>query len=98
MPAIRKESPPSGRAISVLRTGEISTDRSLKGITQAAFLACLSVVLVACGGGGGGTGASPATGAAVSQGVITAKGSVFVNGVEYSTTGATIRVDDNPGI
>ena len=30
--------------------------------------------------------------------MITAKGSVFVNGIEYSTTGATIRIDDNPGI
>ena len=40
----------------------------------------------------------PATGAVVSQGVVTALGSVFVNGIEYSTTGATIRIDDNPGI
>jgi hypothetical protein len=98
MLTIRKECSPSGRAIPALRTSEIFTDRSLKGIIQTALLVCIGVVLVACGGGGGGTGDTPATGAAVSQGVITAKGSVFVNGVEYSTSGATIRIDDNPGI
>jgi uncharacterized protein DUF5666 len=59
----------------------------------------LSAVLVvtalaACGGGGGNGGTGSAT---VSQGVITAKGSIFVNGIEYSTTNATIRIDDNPG-
>jgi len=34
----------------------------------------------------------------VSQGVVTAKGSIFVNGIEFSTAGATITIDDNPGI
>ena len=53
------------------------------------------VALAACGGGGGGGGTS---GVAVSKGVITAKGSVFVNGIRFSTTGATIKVDDNPGV
>jgi hypothetical protein len=81
-----------------MSTIRIFRGRSPKRIIQTAFLACIGVVLVACGGGGGGTGATPATGAAVSQGVITAKGSVFVNGVEYGTSGATIRIDDNPGI
>jgi hypothetical protein len=98
MLTIRKEISPSGRAISALGTSEVFRDRTLKGFIQTAFLACIGAVLVACGGGGGGTGATPATGAAVSQGVITAKGSVFVNGVEYSTAGASIRIDDNPGI
>src|SRR5207344_1631378 len=37
-------------------------------------------------------------GTGVSQGVVTALGSVFVNGFEISTTGATIRIDDNPGV
>jgi hypothetical protein len=54
--------------------------------------------LTACGGGGGGTTTSGATGAAVSKGVITAKGSVFVNGIEFNTAGATVRIDDNPGL
>jgi Domain of unknown function (DUF5666) len=79
-----------------MSTIRIFRDRSFKGIFQTAILAGIGLVLAACGGGGGGTGA--ATGPAASQGVITAKGSVFVNGVEYSTTGATIRIDDNPGI
>ena len=63
---------------------------------QAAFLACLGIALAACGGSGGGDSA-PAMASVVSQGVVTAKGSVFVNGIEYSTSGAVIRIDDNPG-
>jgi len=56
------------------------------------------LTIAGCGGGTGGTGATtpPATSPAVSQGVITAKGSVFVNGIEFSTSGATITIDDNP--
>ena len=41
----------------------------------------------------------PATSTAtpvVSQGVVTAKGSVFVNGIEFSTVGASITIDDSP--
>lgn len=56
-----------------------------------------AVALAACGGGSGGSSASSSSGAAVSKGVITAKGSVFVNGIEYSTAGTVIKVDDNPG-
>src|SRR5690349_15096927 len=61
---------------------------------QAAFLASLGIALAACGGSGGGDSA-PAMASVVSQGVVTAKGSVFVNGIEYSTSGAVIRIDDN---
>ena len=52
----------------------------------------VAMVIAGCGGGvdSGGTGAAPA----VSQGVITAKGSIFVNGIEYSTAGASIKVDE----
>ena len=53
-------------------------------------------MLAACGGGGGSS--SAPSGPAVSKGVITAKGSVFVNGIRFNTTGATIKVDDNPGV
>ncbi len=52
-------------------------------------------MLAACGGSGG---SSAPNGPAVSKGVITAKGSVFVNGIRFDTTGATIKVDDNPGV
>jgi Domain of unknown function (DUF5666) len=73
-----------------------SIPSSLRWILLAA-LAALTVA--ACGGGTGGTGATtPPPGSAVSQGVITAKGSIFVNGIEYSTAGAAIKIDDNPGI
>ena len=80
-------------------------------LVQSAFLTCMVAILVACGGGGGGgdntpvaaagaagAGAGAGTGTGVSQGVVTALGSVFVNGIEFSTTGATIRIDDNPGV
>jgi hypothetical protein len=66
--------------------------KNLRALVHAA----LAAVLVACGGGGdggiGGTGAAD-----VSVGGITAFGSVWVNGVEFKTSGATtIRIDDTP--
>ncbi len=74
----------------------------LKRSALAAAAAVLT--LVACGGGGseggiGGTGNGGNTTPAgdVAYGGITAFGSVWVNGVEYSTSGTTIRIDDNPG-
>lgn len=62
----------------------------------------LTLFLSGCGGGAGygGTSATGTPGAAVSQGVVTAKGSIFVNGIEYDTTYVTtyntITIDDNP--
>lgn len=47
-------------------------------------------------GSGGGTTSGTGT-QGVSVGVITGFGSVFVNGVEFRTTGAGILIDDNPG-
>ena len=97
----------AARAICAARSGDILADRkpitAFKRIVQAALLTCVGAMLVACGGGGGGGGNTPpaaggASAAGVSQGVVTALGSVFVNGFEFSTTGATIRVDDNPGV
>lgn len=57
--------------------------------------------LVACGGGGdggiGGTGGGGGGLASdVSIGTITAFGSVWVNGVEFKSNTATIKIDDNP--
>ena len=54
------------------------------------------LVLIACGGGGsGGTLASGGTGGTgVSFGPVTDFGSIFVNGVEFSTSGSTILRDD----
>jgi hypothetical protein len=65
-----------------------------RGIAGLAGLAALVVlVLAGCPIGPGPTGGV----SAFSKGVITAKGSIFVNGVEFETTGATITVDDNAG-
>lgn len=66
----------------------------MKTPSHAVIPFLVATVISGCGGGSGvdsgGTGATPA----VSQGVITAKGSIFVNGIEYSTSGATIKIDD----
>ncbi|MBC7963655.1 MAG: hypothetical protein H7Y05_12005 [Steroidobacteraceae bacterium] len=71
--------------------------RSLGKSFQLAATALASVIaLTACGGSDGGTstaGIGGVEGAAVSKGVVTAKGSVFVNGIEFSTTGATVTID-----
>lgn len=70
--------------------------REIIRIFKAASATVAIVALAACGGGGGGSAAN-SDGVAVSKGVITAKGSVFVNGIRFSTSGATVRIDDNPG-
>ena len=57
------------------------------------FRSLLLGTLFALAGCGSGTGGSGVTG---TFGTITAFGSVFVNGVEFSTGGATIVRDDNP--
>lgn len=74
--------------------------------TFARLLACLMLLVTAgCGGGGSGdpggnnpppSGGIVRTGFAI--GPIANFGSVIVNGVRYSTTGATITVDDSPGV
>ncbi len=53
------------------------------------------LALASCSGGTGGTGVTSSN-PATSFGTITAFGSVFVNGVEFSTSGATIVLDGNP--
>jgi len=70
------------------------------GIQLAVTFLVSALALTACGGGGGGGGVPVAStsNSVVSQGVVTAKGSIFVNGIEFSSTGATITIDDNPGI
>ncbi len=67
----------------------VSSQR-MKALCRALILSLAATVIAGCSGGVD----SGGTGAAVSQGVITAKGSVFVNGIEYSTSGATIKIDD----
>lgn len=65
----------------------------------------VAMIVAACGGGGGGgsqidagIGGIDRGGITVAQGPISGFGSVIVNGVHYSTAGATITVDDQPGV
>lgn len=66
------------------------------------LFAALPAVVLGCGGGSGGSGGEPVVGidrggVTISQGPINGFGSVIVNGVRYSTTGAAITIDDRPG-
>src|SRR5574341_955409 len=68
--------------------------RTKKLLYAALFLFAFAVTLSGCGGGGGGGGTPPAT-KTTSKGVITGFGSVFVNGVEYDSVGASVSMDDS---
>ncbi|HWQ37923.1 MAG TPA: DUF5666 domain-containing protein [Burkholderiales bacterium] len=64
-------------------------------IVRNLFALCaLLLGLGACGGGEVASGGTGGTG--ISSGAITGFGSIFVNGVEFSTSSATIRRDDAP--
>ncbi len=64
-------------------------------------LVASTALLLGCGGGGGGSSTTPPisgiTGVGLASGPITGFGSIFVNGVEFSTSNATIRVDGSSG-
>jgi hypothetical protein len=66
-------------------------------IVATSLIALLPAVLVACGGGGGsdapGTTAPAATNK-TTVGQITGFGSIYVNGIEFDTAGASYEVDD----
>jgi hypothetical protein len=62
----------------------------------AAVAAAAALIVTACGGGGGGEGGGIG-GTGISYGGISALGSIWVNGVEFNTDTATVRIDDNPG-
>ncbi len=72
-----------------------TTRATIYGISAAMLTA---VGVASCGGGGGGASFGGIDRLGVSSGAITGFGSIFVNGVEWETDGATIMVDDNPGI
>ena len=59
----------------------------------------LMTLLTACGGGSSSdpTGAAPTATTQGASGMITGFGSVYVNGVEWETDGATIEIDDDMG-
>ena len=57
-----------------------------------------AIILLACSGGEGGTGAKDTTGVQdISRGQITGFGSIFVNGVEFETMDSTISLDGTSG-
>jgi hypothetical protein len=63
----------------------------------------LAVMVTSCGGGSGGGGAGGINfagggigGTGITSGTITGFGSVFVNGIEFETGGASFDVDDDP--
>lgn len=61
------------------------------------FLAVFAIVLMSLSGCDSGGGSTASTGTpGVSQGVVTQLGSVYVNGVKFDTTNATINME-NPG-
>jgi hypothetical protein len=63
----------------------------IRGTFTAGFVAAL---VVACGGGGGANFAGIDR-LGVTSGTINGFGSIIVNGVEYSTTGAAFNIDDS---
>lgn len=70
---------------------------------HSSWPALVTLILIGCSGGGGTTVVpnNPPTGGIQGSGIafggITGFGSIFVNGVEFSTSGAQIRIEDQPG-
>ena len=61
------------------------------------FSFVLALTVAGCGGsGGGGLAGGGIGGTGITSGTITGFGSVFVNGVEFDTSGAGFDVDDDP--
>ncbi|MBL8200069.1 MAG: hypothetical protein JNK40_03775 [Chromatiales bacterium] len=67
-----------------------------RGIFTAGLTGLVMSLVVACGGGGGGSFAGIDR-LGVTTGTITGFGSIIVNGVRYDTTGTSFSIDDNPG-
>lgn len=78
----------------------------MKRINWTHWLLAAPLALTACGGGaeggggiggtgGGGDGGGGANNTGMAFGTITGFGSVFVNGIEFSTSNSTIKLDDN---
>lgn len=66
-----------------------------RGVVGAGLAGLVMSLIVACGGGGGGT-FSGIDRLGVTTGTITGFGSIIVNGVEYETNNTSFNIDDNP--
>lgn len=68
---------------------------------KSVLIAVLTALIAACGGAGGGGGLIAAVGIGgsgiTSFGLVTAVGSITVNGVKFDTQGATVTIDDARG-
>lgn len=74
----------------------------MKQAPRFGFVAVAALVMQAAGCGGGGDGGNASAGIdrggiTIARGPINGFGSVIVNGVHYSTAGATITIDGQPG-
>src|SRR6267378_3907561 len=61
------------------------------------LIAAATLLLTSCGGSGTPVGGIQGSGSTVAYGPVTGFGSIFVNGVEYVTSNAQIRIEDQPG-
>ena len=66
----------------------------LKGLVAAVLVLAIGLLGACSSGGGGDLAGGGISGTGVYNGVITSFGSVFVNGVEFDTTGASITAND----
>jgi hypothetical protein len=67
-------------------------------LTKSALSAAIALTLAACGGGAGGGSVAGIGGSGfTSSGSVTGFGSVFVNGVEFETSGTVFDIDDSGG-
>jgi hypothetical protein len=90
--------PPSTTLGFVWMSGALLPTRV--GKLRKLFALATIALFCACSGGGGGGLADNGgmSGTGISQGAVTAFGSVFVNGVEWDLTSSTIRIDGAPAI
>jgi len=63
-------------------------------VNKGLFASVALLIMVSCGGGGSDVAGGGIGGTGVSQGPITGFGSVFVNGIEFHTTGTEIEIED----
>lgn len=66
-----------------------------RGMVAASLAGLVMGLVVACGGGGGGTFAGIDR-LGVTTGTITGFGSIIVNGIEYETNNTSYNIDDDP--
>jgi len=69
---------------------------NINRLTKIAGAIAVVLGLSACGGGGSGSTSDATSASTATVGTITGFGSVFVNGVEYETTGTSITIDGVP--